>query len=101
MQSVISQVQVYLINLQTWFFPILSKTKSRMNKFYFILFSSFSIRNHVVLAFYVFYDRIMYIYDEFSLGFRARDNSSLELAIVMHSKDCIYTYKYVFIRFKE
>ena len=54
-----------------------------------------------MLAFYVFYDRIMYIYVGFSLGFRARDNSSLELAIVMHSKDCIYTYKYVFIRFKE
>ena len=41
------------------------------------------------------------IYVGFSLEFRAHDNSSFVLAIVMHNKDCIYTYKYVFIKFNE
>ena len=31
-----------------------------------------------------------YIFVGFSLEFRARDNSSFELATVLHNRDCIY-----------
>ena len=38
------------------------------------------------------------IYVGFSLEFWARDNSSFELAIVLHNRDSIYTYKYNFYK---
>ena len=44
---------------------------------------------------YIYIYIYIYIYVGLSLGFRARDNSPLELAIVLHNKDCIFTYKYV------
>ena len=45
--------------------------------------------------------KFLEIYVGFSLGFRARDDSLLEFAIVMFKKDCIYTNKYIFTKFSE